>query len=361
MAELKNNYNRVFIEKLSTLLKAAYPKFDSREFQKQVFDSDWKNKELKERMRHITVSLKPLLPKSYTASLKVLEKVSSNVDNNSFEMMLLPDYVEVFGLDHWKESVDALEKFTSIASSEFAVRAFLLKDGSRMIKVMTRWSKHKNYHVRRLASEGSRPRLPWAVAIPFLKSDPTQILPILERLKTDPELYVRRSVANSLNDISKDNPAVVLKLVKKWKGEGEDVDWVIKHALRTLLKAGNPKALAAIGYGGSSSAKAQNLALSAKKIKIGGELKFSFDVTTKSKRDEKVRLEYVIYYMKKNGRQSRKVFVIGDTMLKNGSRSFAKKKSFREMSTRKHHPGEHRIAIVVNGVEQKLLSFTVVV
>ncbi len=361
MAEpLKNIYNKAFIDDLSSRFLKVHSKFDSKRFKKSIFSDGWEEKELKERMRHISLMLNNVLPEDFPKAVKILEKIAGGINNESFELMIFPDYVEVFGGNHWNESINALEIFTEIASSEFAVRPLIFKNPTRMMKVMLKWSKHKNHHVRRLASEGCRPRLPWAMALPIFKNNPSPIIPILENLKSDPELFVRRSVANNLNDISKDNPEVVLDLAKKWNGESGEVDWVIKHALRTLLKKGNNRALTMFGYGRSSNIKIEQLKLKSKIVSIGKELTFSFDVTLKSRKKEKVRLEYAIYYMKKNGRQSKKVFKIGESTLSGKKIGFLKKQSFREMSTRKHYPGKHKISIIVNGKENKPLEFLVI-
>lgn len=353
-------YNPAFIDDLSSRFSAVYSKFDSKRFKDSVFSNGWEAKELKERMRHITLMLNTVLPQDFPKAVKILKKITGDVNKEGFELMILPDYVEVFGGDHWNESINALETFTEIASSEFAVRPLILKNPAKMIKVMLKWSKHNNHHVRRLASEGCRPRLPWAMALPIFKNDPSMILPILENLKSDPELYVRRSVANNINDISKDNPDIVIKLTKQWKGESPEVDWVIKHALRTLLKKGEPKALKMFGYGDSSHIKIDNLKLKSQKVCIGKELAFSFDAALTSGKKEKVRMEYAIYYMKKNGRQSRKVFKIGENPLSSNKVSFTKKQSFREMTTRKHYAGKHRIAIIANGKEYQPIDFLVI-
>ena len=361
MAEpLKHMYNPAFIDDLSSRFSAVYPKFDSRKFKDSVFSDGWEAKELKERMRHISLTLNTVLPQNFPKAVKILEKITGDLNKEGFELMILPDYVEVFGGNHWNESISALETFTEIASSEFAVRPLILENPAKMMKVMLKWSKHKNPHVRRLASEGCRPRLPWAMALPIFKNDPSMVIPILENLKSDPELFVRRSVANNLNDISKDNPDIVIKLAKQWKGESHEVDWVIKHAFRTLLKKGEPKALKMFGYGNSSNIKIENLKLKSKKVYIGKELIFSFDAALTSRKKEKVRLEYAIYYMKKNGRQSRKVFKIGEIALSAKKVSFIKKQSFKEMTTRKHYPGKHKIAIIANGKEYPPIDFLVI-
>ena len=137
----------------------------------------------------------------------------------------------------------AIEFITQFITCEFAVRPFLLKYGDKMMNQMRAWSLHKSHKVRRLASEGSRPRLPWAMAIPALKKNPMPVLTILENLKNDPSESVRRSVANNLNDISKDRPGMVLKIANAWKGQNKETDAIVRHGCRTLLKHGHPEVL----------------------------------------------------------------------------------------------------------------------
>lgn len=149
---------------------------------------------------------------------------------------VLDNYVEQYGLDDYETSVKAIERITQFTSCEFSVHPFIIRYPNEMMVQILIWSKHENWGVRRLASEGCRPRFPWAMALPHLKKDPALIIPILENLKNDPARFVRLSVAYNLNDIVKDNPETVMELVKRWKGESEEVDWIIKHGCRTLLK-----------------------------------------------------------------------------------------------------------------------------
>ncbi|MDP8206920.1 MAG: hypothetical protein P9L92_09675, partial [Candidatus Electryonea clarkiae] len=216
---------------------------------------------------------------------------------------------------------------------------------------------HEDPKVRRLASEGCRPRLPWAMALPAFKKDPTLILPILEKLKNDESETVRRSVANNLNDISKDNPEIVLAICNRWMGKAANIDKLIKHACRSLLKAGNKETLLLFGFGDPTDMNVENLKLSKYRINIGDDLNFSFDLIINQKELKKVRLEYCIYYMKANVKLSKKVFQITENSYKPGEHSFRRKQSFKNMTTRKHYPGKHKISIIVNGEEKDKTCF----
>jgi 3-methyladenine DNA glycosylase AlkC len=209
---------------------------------------------------------------------------------------------------------------------------------------------HEN--VRRFASEGCRPRLPWAMALPEFKKDPSPILPILEKLKDDDSEFVKKSVANNLNDISKDHPELVLDICERWKGSSKNADWIIKRACRTMLKAGNKRAMLLFGFGDPKSLHVEGLKLGRKSAKIGDKVEFTFSLSVKAKKKAKVRLEYVVHFAKAGGKTSKKVFQLIEKTYAPGEHLLKRNHSFVDMSTRKHYPGKHRIVIIVNGVEK---------
>ena len=169
-------------------------------------------------------------------------------------------------------------------------------------------------------------------------------------------MWVRKSVANNLNDISKTHPELVLKISKEWYGKNEDIDWIVKHACRTLLKKGNRDALALIGCDDVTSINVDGFALGAPVVSIGEDIAFSFSIS--AKQAAKVRLEYGIDYMKSGGKRNRKIFRISEVLLKeNETRSYARKHSFADVSTRKHYPGTHSITLIINGAERGTLDF----
>ena len=220
-----------------------------------------------------------------------------------------------------------------------------------MMAQMYTWSKHENEHVRRLSSEGCRPALPWTSALTSFKKNPAPILPVLEQLKTDPSLYVRKSVANNINDISKTHPNLVVQLAKEWYGKNEYTNWIIKHGCRTLLKQGNREVLAIFGVDNIDSVKVDGFSLGANSVFLGEDISFSFTISAKE--TTKVRLEYGIDYVKSTGKRNRKIFKISEISLKeNEKKVYSKKHSFTDLSTRKHYPGIHSITLIVNGMEQ---------
>lgn len=343
---LKNLYNAAFIKNLCSELTKQFQQFDSKRFTANVFDSDWDNKELKQRMRHITQSLHSCLPDNYTKSLSILKPVSAKF--HGLEPMIFPDFVERYGLEKYTASIKALETFTKYSSSEYAVRPFIIEYESKMMKQMQNWSLSKNHHVRRLASEGCRPRLPWAMALPRFKKDPTKVLDIISNLLYDESEYVRRSVANNLNDISKDHPDCVLEITRQHLGKSIDTDRLLKHACRTLLKSGDNKTMELFGYSAPDHITVKNLQLTAA-VAIGGALDFSFSIAAKDNTLGRIRIEYAIDFLKANGTTTSKVFKITEFESNDKTRSINKRHSFKVISTRRYYTGTHGLNIIING------------
>ena len=358
MAEpLKDVYSRVFILDLADQVLSVYPEFSSSPFQDVIFDAEWEDKALKARMRTITQALHRFLPDPFEQSIAILKKIAPRF--SGFEAMFFPDFIEQYGLDYYQISVPALEYFTRYSSAEYAVRPFILKYPEAMMAQMFIWSQSDNEHVRRLASEGCRPRLPWAFALSEFKKDPQPLLIILEQLKDDHSEYVRRSVANNLNDISKDNPDVVIKVAQTWLSDKYKVDNIInnnrrrlvKHACRGLLKQANPTILSLFGFAISNDIKISDFTVG-KEVRIGEKLLFSFTLTSK-KTLGKLRIEFAIDFMKKNGKLADKIFQLSESNITENSKKISKQFDFKKISTRQYYPGLHHLSVIVNG---KLLS-----
>lgn len=303
MTALKDVYSPSFYNNLAECLIEVIPSFDKKKFIKQIFTDAFKQMELKERMRYTSQTLHPYLDKDFGKAAKQLENLvkvlrKKNVGEDGLAMIFLPDYIEVYGIDDFKNAIKSIEIVTQFVSCELAVRPFLLKYFNEMMPVMVQWSLHENYKVRRLASEGSRPRLPWAMAIPTLKKDPTPILPLLENLKNDPSEWVRRSVANSLNDIAKDHPTIVLNLVKQWADISKETDAIIKHGSRTLLKQGHTEILKHFGLD-SRHVTVSNFNILTPNVNIGDSLSFSFTIKNNSKTEQKIRIN-MLFIIKGN-------------------------------------------------------------
>jgi 3-methyladenine DNA glycosylase AlkC len=364
MAEpLKYLYDPALFDTLCRILRKIIPGFRENYFIHSIFDTEWPDLELKQRTRKVTLALHQVLPSNFYKSADLIVSISNSYlkeqyDKQIYPLIFLPDYIEVYGLDHFDKSMSAIEQITQLISAEFAIRPFIVKYPKETMRKMQQWSKHKSQHVRRLSSEGCRPRLPWAMGLPDFKKDPAAILPILENLKCDQSEYVRRSVANNLNDIAKDHPELVLKIANQWKNHSPETNWILKHGSRTLLKKGHNHALSFHGFDPNLKTRVGNLTLSSRKIKIGNTGAFDFIVTNNEKKKVNLRVEYAITYRTSTGKPSRKVFKVTEKEFTAGEKiSFTRKQRFTDFTTRKHYPGKHDLEIIVNGKTKSALNF----
>ena len=355
-ALLKDVFNKKFVTILAADLKQAHPEFEQQDFIKAIFKKGWKEKELKQRIRHISENMQQGLPEDYIKAIAILKPVSDSY--NELQHLIFPDFVELCGIDDLHTSIDAMAYFTQNSSSEFPVRFFIIKYEKQMMAQMKKWANSKNEHLRRLATEGCRPRLPWAIGLPKYKKDPSAVLPILEKLKNDKSEYVRRSVANNLNDISKDNPKLVIKLAKEWQGISPETDKLIKHGCRTLLKQGEPKILQLFGFKPPKHIELKKFKIT-KVIKMGEEIKFEFTLNTDKKKLGLLRIEYIIEFVRQNNKTGKKVFKISEGHYTENERNITKKHSFKPISTRKYYSGKHSVSVVVNGVVLNTKKFII--
>ena len=356
---LKNVYSPTFISDLSARLKKTDQNFKHRRFAKQVLEGEWPDLELKDRMSRISDVIHHSLSGNFKANAQAVSKVAQSyrADNKTgFEYMFLPHYIEKHGQSDFRTSMKALAAITETGSAEFAIRPFIKLDESKTVKKLMIWANSRDEHLRRLASEGCRPRLPWAMALPAFKKDPTPILPILEQLKDDESLYVRRSVANNLNDISKDHPSVALSLAEQWIGLSAGTDWLVKHACRGLLKAGDTRALGLFGFAYPHDIELSQFKLSDKQVHFGESLQFECQLGSNEPLGT-IRLEYGVDFVKSNGSLSRKVFKISELETSNKRHLVSRQHRFVPITTRIHYPGTHRLAIIVNGVELACREF----
>lgn len=365
MSALKDIYSPRFYDKLSDVFVKTIPSFDKRNFVFKIFTDDFNQMELKERMRHTTKVLHQFMPEDFEKAVKIIEKTidelrQNNIGEDSLAFIFFPDYIEIYGLDDYENSVKAIEFTTQFITCEFGIRPFILKYFDKMMPQMLAWSKHENHKVRRLATEGCRPRLPWAMGLPDLKKNPETILPILENLKNDPSDFVRRSVANNLNDIAKDHPEIVLKLAQSWKNLSKETDAIIKHGCRTLLKQGHPEILSHYGLD-SREIEVTNFKIDTPEVTVPDALQFSFDVKNNYEVLKVVRLEYAIYYNKANGLLSKKVFKISERIYQPKQKDLViKRQSFKLITTKKFYSGLHKVSVIVNGEEKIIGEFQLI-
>lgn len=338
--------------------------------------------ELKERVIHIIAALHQVFPEDFKQTAGILHKCSQQWQAGDpddplrgFAAWPLIDYVGVHGLQQPALALDTLKKLTSLFSAEFAIRPFLLEHRELSLKRLHLWSRDKDEHVRRLVSEGCRPRLPWGIRLQPFCEDPGDILPLLEALKADESLYVRRSVANNLNDISKDHPELVLDVCHNWnkgadigdekggKNDGKqsvdkDRQWLIRHATRTLVKAGHPRVFSLLGYTDKPEISLSPIKLQQEQIVLGEALQFNVQLHATGPKPQKLVLDYAIHHMKANGQTSPKVFKLKNLTLKAGEKlSIDKKHMIKEISTRKYYSGTHKLEILINGLGMRGMEF----
>lgn len=351
-------FNETKVKRLATEIKAAYPDFDSKGFCKKVV-SAFPKQELMERIAGIRDALHEFLPSDYRQAVAViiaalpapLDETKSDDDFGEFIYAPYSYYVAKYGCEkkYLSVSLKALEEITKRFSCEAALRDFLNAFPAETMTAVERWSKSKNYHVRRLASEGTRPNLPWAKKIQY---DVTVMLPILDTLHADSTRYVTRSVANHLNDVSKLDGELVVRTLKRWQKEKKqsatELAFMIKHALRTLIKNGDSAAQSLLGF--DSPKVAVKTSLDKKKLSVGETQSFTVSITNESDAQQSLLVHYLIHFKKANGTQSPKVFLLGKkTLAPYETITLSKSHALKPMTTRVLHSGEHRLEIKING------------
>lgn len=314
--------------------------------------------ELRQRVDCLIELLNQHLPKNFESSANLLEQIPDHWDSGDqndplrgFAAWPIIDYVGRHGLDHPVISLELLKRLTPLFSAEFAIRPFLLQHAELTLATMQQWCNDPSDHVRRLVSEGSRPRLPWGQQLKPFIADPTPIFHLLEPLKDDPSEYVRRSVANNLNDIAKDHPQLIIDHCLQWHEEANDNrKWIIRHATRTLVKQGYPGVFTLLGYTDNPQISLTGFELDANSIEIGESLGFCFDLNSDAEIEQQFVVDYAVHYAKANGKTNHKVFKLKNLALAPGeTATLTKKHSFRPVTTRKYYAGRHAIEILING------------
>lgn len=345
---LKEWFNVARYRQIADLLADAHPGFDRKRFL-AVATAGLDDLTLIQRVRRTTEACHATLPQDFPRAVAVLKQIAPRVQHG-FVGIFLPDFVGQHGHGHFEESMQALKFFTPFSSAEFAIREFLKRDLARTLAVMERWSRDEDEHVRRLASEGSRPRLPWSFRLDALIADPSRTALILDNLHADPSLYVRKSVANHLNDISKDHPDWMLTKLKSWDLAHAPTRWIAKRAARTLIKAGYQPALGLFNFGGKPAVTLAGLKAAPARLQLGQNLEFSFSLASTSRRPQQLAVDYIMHYRKASGGTSPKVFKLRELVLAPGEvQTLTKRQTIRNFTTRKHYPGRHRIEVQVNG------------
>lgn len=345
---LKEIFDRARLKHFAGETKAIWPAFDDRRFLTLAAEG-LDDLGIMQRMRQAAEAFGATLPDDFGKAVDILTQLAPRI-RHGFASITLCEYVALYGRRDFDRSMQALKLFTTYGSAEFAIRHFLLADFDRTLSVMRGWAQDDNEHVRRLASEGSRPRLPWSFQLRNLVADPSPTLPILERLKADDALYVRKSVANHLNDIGKDNPDVLIETVSRWDTADPRTGWIVRHALRTLVKKGDTRALALLGASGEAAVRVGRFAVSPRTVRLGDRIVIECEIVSTGDTGQRLVVDYAVHYVKKLGKTSRKVFKLKEISLLPGeSAGLSISQVIRDFTTRTHQPGHHEVELLVNG------------
>jgi 3-methyladenine DNA glycosylase AlkC len=362
MEPFKNRISADLVSNISAQLKTHVKGFEPKGFEKSIL-SELDGLELKERAQLIADHLHEVLPTAARNRAKIIRAMlhprgtekgqQSDADGiTGWGMFPLGMVVGQHGLNDFEGSLELLKDMTGHFSSEFDVRYFLIEDQERALNLMRGWGEHPDFHVRRLLSEGTRPRLPWGMQLPRLIADPSPMLPLLEALRDDEEEYVRRSVANHLNDIAKDHPDLVAKLAKKWlKGASPAREKLVRHACRSLIKQGHKATLDAFGLGVPEIAE-PTITIGTKTVQYGDALRFSAALRSTSKKPQSLVIDYLVHFKKANGECVGKVFKWKKVTLAPGERVVIEKTHpIKPITTRRYYGGKQGLSLRINGAD----------
>jgi 3-methyladenine DNA glycosylase AlkC len=370
VGSLKTFFSPALVKRLAADVRAVHPRFDERAF---VADATrgLAKLELLDRAALIARALAAHLPGGYPEAIDVLVR-SLGPEHETDELLgvgmapffYMPHviFVAEHGLDHFEVSMRAQYELTKRFSAESSIRAFIDRDPERTFAVLRRWARDPNAHVRRLVSEGTRLRLPWARRVAWLDEHPERVLEVLELLKGDPTTLVRRSVANSLNDLGKVHPELLVRTAKVWLDESPTPERraMVEHALRSAVKRGEKRALALLGYGGEASVRLEKVSFEPRRVRIGGRVVATFVLRSRSPRAQSLLVDLAVHFVKARGTGA-KVFKLGRVELPaRGTASFRAAISLAIHTTRKPRPGRHAVDVLVNGKALRAGAFVVI-
>ncbi len=364
----KDYFDEALAQRMAAMITAVHPQFPVEAFINQI-SPQLDGLEMKERSTVFVQALHDHLPTGFANAWTVLAAAlgaelsgEEGVFADGWHYWPIAQFIETFGLEDFDVGVEAMHEITKRHTAEFAIRPFLIHHQEKMLAILHTWAEDENPHVRRLVSEGTRPRLPWAGRLYQFVEDPGPTLALLEKLKDDPAEYVRRSVSNHLNDIAKDHPQLVIETCRRWWQDGSpERRWIVQRALRTLVKDGNPDALAVLGYGPPQVAL-QNFIIEPDPLNLGNKLNLQFTLQNKAADEQKLMIDFVIHFVKANGQTSGKVFKLKTAVLApNQSLTLEKSHPIKPITTRKYYPGTHRVEIQINGQRIGERSFELIV
>lgn len=340
---------------------------DAEDYARAV-DAQVDGLELKDRVRVLAGELRSRLPRDYLEAAGILVdslgpelREDQGMFTESWFLMPVARFVEEYGLEHPHESLDAIEEITKRHTGEYAIRPYLRQWHAETMEKVEQWAGSESHNVRRLATEGIRPRLPWHSRFePFMK-DPEPVIRIIDRLVEDPSLYVRTSVANNLNDISKDRPELAVRTAERWLQEAKDqqrATWVVTKGLRGLIKAGDPDALALIGAEADPSVSVTDVQLGTTTPRVGEGMEITATVTNTGESARDVVVDYQVHLKRANGSLRPAAFKLGRVQVgPNRSATVSKRHSFKVVQTRTYHSGEQGLVVQANGAPTQMIPF----
>lgn len=366
MAEpLKNQFGAEVPRAIAIMIKAVHPPFDSVAFIADALDG-YDDLELMPRGKKIAQALQRHLPSNYPQAASILlaslsQPHARDMNQSLASFLYLPHTVFVgqYGLDHFEVSMRLQHALTQLFTAEFSIRPFLEAHPKATLKQLRLWAADDSAAVRRLVSEGTRPRLPWAPRLREFQINPKPVLELLDLLKDDPDLYVRRSVANSLNDIGKDHPELLIQTARSWSQNASvDRQWIIRHALRSAVKRGDHDALALMGFGDLAQVAVSCAMVTPEQVNIGDAVVITFELSSTGNTQQRVLVDYRVHYVKANGQVKPKVFKLTAlTLAPSQTVAVRKSLSLAERTTRKHYPGLHAVDVLINGHAHPLGAF----
>lgn len=366
-AAIKEVFNLALVREIADELGCVYPPFDAAAFVARSVDG-LDRLELTGRAAHIADALHEYLPRPFARAAAVIEaslspEIPATGENGLAPLRYMPHvaFVQKYGLDDYEAAIRVQAELTKRFSAESSIRAFLTKYPERTYAQMLEWTQDDNAHLRRLASEGIRPRLPWAPRLRAYQENPRPVLALLELLKDDPVRYVQRSVANNLNDIAKEHPALAIETCRRWaENAPAGRAWVVRHALRFLVKAGNQEAIRILGGADRPRVTIGRIHITPKRVALGGAVRLSFEVESTSHSAQRLLIDYAVHFVKAKGGTRPKVFKLRTLTVQPGEKiALNAVVSLAAMTTRRHYPGQHRIEALVNGTRHHLGEFHV--
>jgi 3-methyladenine DNA glycosylase AlkC len=365
---LKNQFGTDVPVKIAGMIAAVSPGFPAAAFVREALDG-YEALDLVPRGRKIAQALRSHLPDHYPEAAEILinslgpkQDKTDNFGMAPFLYLPHVHFVAEYGLEHFEVSMRAQHELTQRFTAEYSIRPFLERYPEATLARLRTWTEDPSPHVRRLVSEGTRPRLPWAPRLRAFQKDPRPVLALLELLKDDPELYVRRSVANNLNDIGKDHPSLLTETARRWMQDAtEERRWLIRHALRSAVKRAEPGALEVMGFGEPANVLVGNVNISPERPLMGGSVAVAFEITNTDQRRQRMLADLRVHFMKANGKTSPKMFKLKAIELApQETVQIGKTISLANLTTRKHYPGIHNVEAVLNGSTVPLGTFELV-